>query len=75
MASLATPTPFIYVVKAGDNLYNIALEFGTTVDAIMEANGLESNRLRVGQQLIIPVGTITPQPAPTQTPTTTPTQP
>ena len=63
------PTPFIYVVKVGDNLYNIALEYDTSVAAIMAANGLESNRLRVGQQLIIPVGTTTPQPAPTETPT------
>jgi LysM repeat protein/predicted nucleic acid-binding Zn ribbon protein len=70
-----TATPFIYVVKSGDNLYNIALQYNTTVDAIMVANGLESNRLRVGQQLIIPVGTTTPQPAPTQTPTATPAQP
>ena len=63
------PTPLIYVVKAGDNLYNIALAYNTSVAAIMAVNGLESNRLRVGQQLIIPIGTTTPQPGPTQTPT------
>ena len=63
------PTPFIYTIKAGDNLYNIALEYNTSVAAIMAVNGLQSNQLRVGQQLIIPVGTTTPQPVPTQTPT------
>jgi LysM repeat protein len=57
------------VVQSGDNLYNIALEFNTSVAAIMAVNGLESNRLRVGQQLIIPVGTTTPPPVPTSTPT------
>jgi N-acetylmuramoyl-L-alanine amidase len=53
----------------GDNLYNIALEYDTSVAAIMAVNNLQSNRLRVGQQLIIPVGTTTPQPVPTRTPT------
>jgi hypothetical protein len=31
----------------------------------MEANGLTNTRLRVGQQLIIPLATATPVPAPT----------
>jgi LysM repeat protein len=67
------PTPVIYRVKLGDTLYDISIEYGTTVDAIKEANGLESNQLRVGQELVIPVGTTTPSPAPTPTPTATPT--
>jgi spore germination protein len=54
----------VYVVKLGDNLYDISLQFNTTVQAIMEANGLESDRLRVGQQLIIPSGTATPTATP-----------
>jgi LysM repeat protein len=70
-----TPTPFIYVIKPGDTLYDIALEYNTTVNAIMEANSLESTQLSVGQRLIIPVGTIAPPPAPTQTPTATAVQP
>ena len=60
----ASPTPFIYVVKSGDNLYTIAQNFGVTVDDIMEANNLTSNRLRVGQTLIIPLSTPTPSPTP-----------
>lgn len=67
------PTPVIYRVKLGDTLYDISIEYGTTVDAIKGANGLESNQLRVGQELVIPVGTTTPSPAPTGTPTATPT--
>jgi LysM repeat protein len=70
---LVTATPIIYRVKSGDNLYNIALEYGTTVQAIMMANGLANDRLRVGQELIIPTGTVTPLPVPTQTPTPAPT--
>jgi LysM repeat protein/RNA polymerase subunit RPABC4/transcription elongation factor Spt4 len=70
----AAPTPIIHSVKLGDTLYDIALEYGTTVDAIKAQNGLESNQLRVGQQLIIPRGTITPAPSPTTIPTATPAQ-
>jgi LysM repeat protein len=50
----------------GDTLYDIAASYGVTVQAIMDANGLTSTRLNVGQQLIIPVATATPEPTPTQ---------
>ncbi|WP_178988277.1 LysM peptidoglycan-binding domain-containing protein [Winogradskyella schleiferi] len=41
----------IYVVKKGDNLYRIALENGTTIDAIKKLNGLKSNIINIGQKL------------------------
>lgn len=41
-------------VKSGDTLYSIADENNTTVDAIMEANGLQTPDIQVGQVLIIP---------------------
>ena len=44
----------IYVVQAGDSLYKIANQFGTTVDEIKKANNLTSNNLSIGQQLFIP---------------------
>jgi LysM repeat protein len=44
----------IYTVKSGDNLYDIARRYGTTVDAIKRANNLTSNLLSIGQQLVIP---------------------
>lgn len=45
----------IYTVKAGDTLFTIAQQYGTTVRAIQQANNLSNpNRLSVGQQLIIP---------------------
>ncbi len=44
----------VYTVVAGDNLYQIARKFGTTVAAIMTRNNLSTNLLSVGQKLIIP---------------------
>ena len=59
-----------YTVQAGDTLYAIALRYGVTVQAIVNANGFtNANLIRVGQVLTIP-GTGTPT---TPTPPTTPT--
>lgn len=45
----------IYVVKKGDTLWNIAKEFGSTVDAIAKVNGIENRDLIIpGQKLYIP---------------------
>lgn len=44
-----------YTVVQGDTLSGIANRFGTTVTAIMEANGLTSDIIYVGQVLLIPV--------------------
>jgi LysM repeat protein len=41
----------VYVVRAGDTLFSIARRHGTTVDAVMRANALRSNTIRVGQRL------------------------
>lgn len=44
-----------YTVQPGDNLYRIALRYGTTVSAITTANNIsDPNLIRVGQVLIIP---------------------
>lgn len=42
-----------YRVKSGDNLSTIARRHGTTVSSIMSWNGLKSNRIGVGKQLIV----------------------
>lgn len=42
-----------YIVKKGDNLYSIARQFNTTVDTIKKLNNLTSNKLDIGQRLII----------------------
>ena len=53
-----TPTPVIHVVESGDTLFGIALEYGVSPEAIQRANGLDDPQyLRVGQALIIPIGT------------------
>jgi LysM repeat protein len=45
----------IHVVRRGENLYRIALRYGTTVQAIAARNGIcNPNRIYVGQRLVIP---------------------
>ncbi|MGQ9661098.1 MAG: LysM peptidoglycan-binding domain-containing protein [Kiritimatiellia bacterium] len=44
----------VYVVKAGDSLWKIAAAFKTSVKALKEANGLQSDKLQIGQKLKIP---------------------
>jgi LysM repeat protein len=44
-------------VKPGENLFRISLRYGTTVDAIMAANGLtNAHNIYAGQRLTIPGG-------------------
>ncbi|MDK2822268.1 MAG: N-acetylmuramoyl-L-alanine amidase [Clostridia bacterium] len=47
----------LYTVRAGDSLFLLAKRYGTTIDAIKNANGLWSDTIKVGQRLRIPVGT------------------
>jgi LysM repeat protein len=42
------------VVQPDDTLTYVARSFGTTVDALMAANGLTSTAITVGQVLKIP---------------------
>jgi len=67
-----TPVPpwyTIYIVQVGDTLDEIAREQGTTVQAIVELNGISNpSRIDPGQEIKIP----SPFPTPTLTPTLTP---
>lgn len=71
VALTATPTAeatqegvIIHEVQPGDTLSEIAVKYGVTVEAIMAANGLDSDVIRVGQKLAIPGGDVTPTPEP-----------
>ncbi len=44
-----------YTVRPGDSLWTISRRYGTTVEAIMNLNGLTSDALGIGQILRIPV--------------------
>lgn len=44
-----------YIVQAGDSLWLLSRRFGTTVEAIMQLNGLTSDLIDVGQVLKIPL--------------------
>jgi len=54
-SSGGSSTGVYYTVVQGDTLSSIAARFGTTVSAIMQANGLTSDLIYVGQVLLIPV--------------------
>jgi LysM repeat protein len=47
-------TSAVHVVQPGENLFRIAIYYGTTVDAIQAANGMDSVYVYVGQRLTIP---------------------
>lgn len=72
-----------YRVQSGDSLSSIAARFGITWEELAAANGLNSRSvLRVGQELIIPIGgslpptaTATPRPTATAAPPTPTPQP
>ena len=42
-----------YVVKEGDDLWGLAKRYSTTMNGIMEANGLTEEKLREGDKLLI----------------------
>jgi LysM repeat protein len=55
----------VHVVQRGENLYRIAMRYGTTVQAIARANGIwNPNLIYAGQRLIIPTGGHYPPPPP-----------
>ncbi len=74
-ASNAAPRQVIHEVKSGETLISIAIDYDTTVDAIMDASDLDSpDLIYEGQQLIVPLmpstatATLTPTPTPSSTP-------
>ncbi len=61
-----TPAATPYLVKEGDTLLGLAVEFGLTTEELAEVNDLsEDDLLQVGEEVIIPA---TATPTPTATP-------
>ncbi len=54
-------TNVYYRVKKGDNLSTIARRHGTTVDLIKSWNGLRSNKINIGKQLVVGKKAVAPQ--------------
>jgi LysM repeat protein len=67
-APTAAPSPspsrgatIVHVVRVGESLSRIAARYGTTVAAIVAANGLlDPSVIQPGQELVIPVGSPAP---------------
>ena len=77
-SAAAKTTPFtgvtiMHTVQPGENLYRIAQKYGTSVQAIAQANGLtDVTFITVGQKIAIPNIQATTEPEPTVLPTLTP---
>jgi membrane-bound lytic murein transglycosylase D len=52
MSSRNKATKF-HVVKKGETLHSVASKYGTSVNSIMEHNGLKDSKLKIGQRLNI----------------------
>ncbi|MGH7834204.1 MAG: transglycosylase SLT domain-containing protein [Candidatus Binatia bacterium] len=57
LPELSKGTVSRHQVKAGESLWQIARRYGMTVWRLMEINGLEGARLKIGQELIVAPGT------------------
>ena len=48
----------VYEVQDGDTIYDLAIQYNTSIEAIMNANGVgEHDTIRIGDRLLIPTGT------------------
>lgn len=54
LEELAEGAPCVHTVLAGDTLFRLSLDYGTTVDDLMDLNKLEDDALGIGQLLRIP---------------------
>jgi LysM repeat protein len=72
-----TPGTVLHVVQSGDTLLGISLKYGVSMNLIQTVNEIQDpESIRVGQQLVIPIGpAYTPTPKAQATPTGLPTYP
>jgi LPXTG-site transpeptidase (sortase) family protein len=51
----ASPPPALHVIKAGETLLGIAIQYDTTTEDLTAANpGIKLNLLQIGQEIVIP---------------------
>lgn len=51
----SVPSGPVYVIETGDTFYSIAVEFGVTVEDLVQANpNADPNFLSIGQEIVIP---------------------
>ena len=72
-----TPGTVLHVVQSGDTLLGISIKYGVPLGTIQKVNEIQdAESIRVGQQLVIPIGpAFTPTPGLQATPTGLPTYP
>lgn len=70
---ISSETATSHTVVARDTLWGIASRYGTTVNALKQANQLSSDQLSLGQTLTIPSGSVATPTDDTQAPTPAPT--
>lgn len=70
--AVETSGTHVYIVKSGDTLMKIAKQYGTSYKAIKAANGLTTDKIKVGQKLKIPVKETAPATAPVVEPAPAP---
>jgi LysM repeat protein len=56
--------PWYHTVKRGEALSSVATLYGTTADSVRQWNGLEGDRIRIGQSLLVKPWTQQPHPFP-----------
>ncbi|PAP76459.1 LysM peptidoglycan-binding domain-containing protein [Rubrivirga marina] len=49
----ATSGSAVHVVEAGETLFRIALRYDTTVDELRRLNGIDGDKIEVGQRLVV----------------------
>jgi len=64
-----------YIVKSNDTLTKIASQHGTTVKALRSANNLKTDKIKVGDKLVIPAKAAAPAPVPVEPATVPPPAP
>lgn len=73
--SAPSPSKSTHAVVAGDTIFTIAQKHGTTVEAVLAANGLSRSSVIYPGQTIAISGTSAPAPAPAVVPTPAPAKP